>query len=544
MHFRTTSVLVTSPIDTRNHFVGAEERALCRQRVAAGLNCHIRRLPFELISIVFNFVTENVDHWSAVRAYESLLSCAQTCAAWRDIIMQYPALWAEVVVFNEHIMGGSFIADSGLLSDNVSIALDAIVPPTGPICSEGQGWCTHQKHPNKDYIEKAVVRALQHPAGHHRLALKGPSLTLQSTKHPRHKFDVIDANTVVFARAAPSLCHLRLENFRNAWMNPLLNSLTTLQLNSVHSVSQPALPTVLSALRSCPQLEVLHVRGWELPKRPKKARRMRTPEMAVVLLHLRHLALEGNAGGMLLLLNHLDLPKDLHVFDLICVTGSSRRVLHDIFAYVNDNCLGLGDSEPSEFESLHMLFNSNSDVMLRLGRGMVKILILVDREEFTTLKILNILPLSGVERFTAEYEALDPILLDCPNLWGVLLGHLPAVEWMRVPGHAAKAVSDALKFPQLQTTPVLAPSLSRLLLDWDDPLDWGNPLRGRSTGLECCVASRKDVEGVQPLQVQNFEPEVPGPEFEDTSSNYWLQFVNEEYLSVSAWIPLPLHEVG
>jgi hypothetical protein len=521
--------------------------------------CYIRGLPVELQSHIFTFVVEHTDHLSAIRAFYDLLSCMQTCGTWRAILLKSHFLWAELAVFGIQGMFGKFIGDFGL-ADSVSLSLDAVIPvdiprsttpyPIAALSAEyDDPECFH------GVLFKAVLQALQHPSGHHRISIASagfeellaemckataaPALTTLALNNIENPFLAVNANSVpqdLFARSAPSLRHLSLESFKDGWSSPLVNNLTTLHLGRSHGsiLEQPALSAVLSALSMCPHLEVLHVSGCELPRHLGPARPTQWPELVVTLSRLQRLELVGTAYDMLALLLHLGTQQELaDGISLTCVAQSSPQMVRDIFAYVVDKYPGSSDDQ---FESLE--FVTANEFQFRLARGTVGMTVLVDTfaGDAHMAGIIDALPLADVkELYMFVPRGILNVAWVEPGLWQLLLRHLPALEWMSVPGHKAAHLSSALLQSRLEGQPphMLVPGLGTIILEW--PIEWIWPSRGPKaqeylqktvSAMMSCIDSRKDAEGVRELEVYLLDATKEEGE-EESLQEYMLQFASE-----------------
>ncbi|KAJ7476008.1 hypothetical protein FB451DRAFT_1173936 [Mycena latifolia] len=522
------------------------------QAADTDVRCHIHTIPSELRSLVFKFLIENVDLETAIQAFNDLLSCAQTCGSWRSILLQSPSLWAELAVFSLQGMCGDFITTFGL-ANNAPLALDAIIPLPSQFIMQFMGPVAGRPARNDSVtITEAVIRGLQHPGGLHRIsiasnelrqlfpAMQKPapgltSLRFQCTTNRFLSSDVPAVPRELFARATPNLRHLHLEEIKYSWYSPLVKNLTTLHLSrSFGNVAeQPSLSTVLRTLRTCPQLEVLHVSGCELPRHLGTERPAQIPGMVVALPCLRKLELAGNASDMLALVLNLSIPQALaDGISFTCGPDSSRQMALDIFTYANDKHPGSSHDGSDRFGSLD--FVMGSELQFRLLRGNVEITVFassyaVDPVVVAT-EVLDLLTLGSV---TELYVQCDPLSLRTisQSLWQLLLSRLRAVEWMVAPAQTTKQLVSVLTLPQPQA---LVPALRTLVLEWSlkaDQRGFGKATytQPKEVGVlvDRCIASRKDVDGVEELEVQIQNDVEEGGDEDLIFDEYLYQFVSE-----------------
>ncbi|KAJ7707442.1 hypothetical protein B0H17DRAFT_1032716 [Mycena rosella] len=483
---------------------------------------YIHLLPPEILSLVFAFLIEKADdHWSAIWAFHDLCSCARTCGGWRSILLESPALWAELAAYSQDGICGAFIEQFGL-ANGAPIALDAIISFPSPLLAGFLLPGTAKNQPA--IITQDVLRGLRHPQGHRRIYIESnefkellramqrpaPDLTSlalkQNVMHFFSSTEVCRFDWELFARTTPNLRHLRLDGFSNVWGSPLIHNLTTLHLSRSFStelspVSALSAPVVLSTLRNSPRLEVLHVSGYELPAHIGPQRPSLDPDLVVALPRLRRLELAGQGSGMFALLLHLRIPQHLADGMSLTCTHSSPQMILDIFAYVDH-------SASRRFEALECTAGQ-VQLELRFRQSGVEIGVLV--QYYVVHTVLPILPFAHVKELTARYDPTrEGNSLD---LWGLLLRYLSVVERISVPPGLLTGLARLL-IRGLSTQGGLVPALRTLALECDavdGNLNSLNHPRGpcysyldsipESHPLNECIASRRDADGREELEV-------------------------------------------
>ncbi|KAJ7476028.1 hypothetical protein FB451DRAFT_1366632 [Mycena latifolia] len=508
------------------------------QSVDVDPRCRIHTIPTELLSLVFKFVMENVDFETAIQVFNDLLSCAQTCGPWRSILLQSPSLWAELAVFSVQGMCGDFITAFGL-ANNASLALNAVIPFPLHIMSLPCGRTVVSSETDIEEsarITEAVIRGLQHLGGFHSISIASntfkelfpamqeaapelTSLTLECTTNRFLRSEDYSVHKEPFARGAPNLRHLHFEGFMNTWSSPLVQNLTTLHLSrSFDSVGgQPRLSTVLRALRTCPQLGVLHVTGCELPMNIDPESPAQISGMVVALPRLRRLELAGNASDMLGLVLNLGIPQALAGgISFTCGLNSLPEMVPDIFTYADDMHPGSSQDGSDRFGSLDII--AGSELKFRLLRGNIEITVFAP---LSTVNpgvagvVLHGLPLGSITELSVQcHPVFDRVI--SKSFWWELLKRLRTVERMVVPGQTVKELMTVLTVPQPNT---LLPALRTLVLE-------GNCNANDGGLVDQCIASRKDADVVE-LEVQIKNDVEESGNYEEFFDEYLYQFVSE-----------------
>ncbi|KAJ7455221.1 hypothetical protein B0H11DRAFT_2200351 [Mycena galericulata] len=399
---------------------------------------------------------EHEKHEEAIQAFKDLCAAFHTSRRWRKILAESPRLWAELMLFTPSTtrICGPFITHFDLANKS-PISLDAVIPQDSDTFTIG-GLS----------LIIAVARALQYRGGHRKLSIVAPGsvlplmlfqymraaapelTTLNLEQENDNIHNVFDVG--LFAATAPKLRHLRVAEFKGVWNSPLLENLTILSLTMRNDAVPIALSTVLSALRRCTQLEMLTIGGDALPRYSGTGRPVELPGIPVVALpRLYHLFLWGSADDMLQLVLHLAIPRHLDKgLYLECTDPMpSPQTILDMFSYVNKRC----DPEPEPLQRLEvaggfwcmvLVFKfQHSDARITVGS--------VDGS------FLDTMPLSSVKTLVTKH---DDRYRWVKSDWKILLGYLPAVEWIIAADNAMNPLLAALTvghWPRGSLGPVL-----------------------------------------------------------------------------------------
>ncbi|KAJ7455237.1 hypothetical protein B0H11DRAFT_2244529 [Mycena galericulata] len=400
----------------------------------------IEYLPSELLSLIFSFVIEHEKHEEAIQAFKDLCAAFHTSCRWRKILAESPRLWAELMLFtpNTTRICGPFITHFNL-ADNPPISLDAVIPQdSGVNDTFTDGYLS---------LIVGVVDALEHRGGHRKLSIVAadsllPLMLFQYMRAAAPELTILDLEQTddtihsvfdmgLFAATAPKLRHLRVVEFRGVWNSPLLKNLTTLSLTLMHKddTVQLTLSTVLSALRTCTQLEELVLAGDVMPRYSGTGRPVQLLGIPVVALpRLRRLDLLGNTDDIQQLILHLAIPRHLDKgLSLACADPMPPpQTIRDIFSYVNERC----DPKPEPLQRLEVVGRSSYMLLVfKFQHSDVQISVCCPIHSGA---LLDAMPLSSVKildmKSLVTQHGDNSLLVELG--WKILLGHLPAVEWI------------------------------------------------------------------------------------------------------------------
>ncbi|KAJ7890506.1 hypothetical protein B0H14DRAFT_2689582 [Mycena olivaceomarginata] len=247
------------------------------QSAQQGLDHQIRKLPPEILSLVFVFCTSS-DSLSWVRVVSHI------CRHWRGVALSCPSLWS-FPVFSHPTWAEEMLQRSKMTPLTVKADLTYMTPR----------------------MVNAVHSALMHISRISSLDLKTGSrslseiLNLTGSAPLLHSLSLVSPGfsqeehftlgpTFLNGEAAPRLRKLELTRFSLPWDSPLLNNLVHLKIQNPGPAARPSMAEFTGALERMPQLETLEL-DYALPVIAAGVAALSMPSSRIPLSHLKRIVI-------------------------------------------------------------------------------------------------------------------------------------------------------------------------------------------------------------------------------------------------------------